>query len=132
VFACACAMCVRSVCVYMITCVYLARLFKCIAVCCSVLQCVAECCSVLQCIAVYCSVLQCVAVSCSELQCVAVRCVVSILHIRVSVHVCLCVCWYARLGQCAYVQLTFSTVYMCVCAYVHMFIFVYVCMSVCL
>jgi len=66
------------------------RLFKCVAVCCSVLQCVAACCSVLQCVAVCCnvssqagyalilidssSVLQCVAACCSVLQRVAACC----------------------------------------------------------
>ena len=58
--------------------------YKCVAVCCSVLQCVAVCCSVLQCVAVCCSVSQCiavyrfvlhyVAVRCSLLQCVALCC----------------------------------------------------------
>ena len=32
----------------------LARVGRCVAVCCSVLQCVAMCCSVLQCVATYC------------------------------------------------------------------------------
>jgi len=35
--------------------------FRCVAVCCSVLQCAAVRCSVLQCVTVCCSVLQCVA-----------------------------------------------------------------------
>ena len=53
-------------------------LYKCVAVCCSVLQCVAVRCSVLQCVAVCCSVLQCVTVCCNVLQCVAVCCSASI------------------------------------------------------
>ena len=76
--------------------------YRCVAVCCSVLQCVAVCCRVLQsvegCCSVYISmtlimsrpsgvmqqcagpicvgVLQCIAVCCSMLQCVAVCCIV--------------------------------------------------------
>ena len=45
--------------------------YRCVAVCCSVLQCVAVCCSVLQCVA---RVAVCVAVGCSLSQCVAVCC----------------------------------------------------------
>ena len=41
----------------------LKTLFRCVAVCCSVLQCVAVCCSVLQCGAVWCSAVQCVLAS---------------------------------------------------------------------
>jgi len=48
------------------------RVLRCVAVCCSVGQNGVVCCSVLQCGAVWCSVLQCVAVCCSVLQCVAV------------------------------------------------------------
>jgi len=75
--------------------------YRCVAVCCSVLQGVAVCCSVLQCVAVCCSVLQqdskiawyiptgvlrCVAVCCSVLQCVAVCC--SVLRYVECVAVC--------------------------------------------
>jgi len=44
--------------------------WRCVAVCCSVLQCVAVCCSVLPCVAVCLSVFECVAVCLSVLQCV--------------------------------------------------------------
>ena len=55
--------------------------FRCVAVCCSVLQCAAVCCSVLQCAAVCCSVLQCAAECCSVLQCVVVYCNAVIIRI---------------------------------------------------
>jgi len=48
--------------------------FKCAAVCCSVLQCAAVCCSVSQCVTLCYSVPQCATACCSMLQCVAVCC----------------------------------------------------------